>query len=101
MPSKVAQSFIVLVVAAALGATGCAWLQSRQPMLEQAGEKTAQVVDHSLAVLTCASFMQRMAFDSGKRLPKEAALAFCAALEGSPDVAPPPAHPAPAAPETI
>jgi hypothetical protein len=90
MTSRRAQIATALGLVLVLVSTGCAWLQSQQPKLDQATEKVTTVVDHSLAVLTCASYVQRLAFDSGKRLSKEAALAFCVALEGSPDVSPAP-----------
>lgn len=83
---------IVLVLTAALGCVaGCALFKDRSKIeqtVTDVQEKIEPVVEHSLAVLQCASFMQRMAFDSGKNLPTSAAIAFCAALEASPDVAP-------------
>lgn len=86
-------ALVVTLMLCVAGLAGCAWLNKTQPKVEAAIEKVEPVIQHSLAVLQCASFVQRMAFDSGKRLGDAAALAFCAALEASPDVNPAPTAP--------
>lgn len=96
---------LALAVATTIGFAGCALFKqptTTEPIIEKAESVVEQVkpaVEYSLAVLQCAGFVQRMAFDSGKRLDSKFALAFCAALEASPDVAP--ATPPTATPETI
>lgn len=86
-------ALVVTLMLCVAGLAGCAWLNKTQPKVEAAIEKVEPAIPHSLAVLQCASFVQRMAFDSGKRLGDAAALAFCAALEASPDVNPAPTSP--------
>lgn len=88
---------VLLAACTALGVTaGCALFERRTSIVEQttkAVEKIEQAAEPTIAVLQCAAFVQRMAFDSGKRLSTSAAIAFCAALESSPDVNPQPAAP--------
>ena len=71
------------LVLAALVCGGCAFLTSAQNKVESVVEP---LKEPTVEVLVCARYILKMARESGKELPKAAALAFCAAYEASPNL---------------
>ena len=85
--------FLALTISASIGG-GCATLKGKTPeqVIEAVQTEVPKAIEHSVEVIRCADFVQDVALDSGKRLSREAALVFCAALEASPDVVTPDTH---------
>jgi hypothetical protein len=89
---------LAFVVGSALSLAGCA-LFAKPGSLSNAVQQAEPVLQHSTAVLQCAAVLQHSATEAGKAVPTATVLAFCAAVEASPDV-PRPA-PAPVTPGVI